>query len=141
MIGTVLDRGSGISVKGEAGLRKLRRHFSGLPILHPYAEGKKVVIAGGRNMEISQQTCLLTVTTFTPSVPVMIRLTVVLLPRGDDVLILGSKFLREQLNIDVVPGLKARALGRGTANARGSEMNVELPACVTWPALWRVCKK
>lgn len=33
---TVRDSGSGISIKGEAGLRRLQPHFPGLPTAYPY---------------------------------------------------------------------------------------------------------
>ena len=58
--------------------------------------------------------------------PVDIRLAVAVLPGGDDVLILGSKTLREQLNIDVMDGLKAKVLGPGIPGAGGQE---ELARC------------
>lgn len=47
----------------------------------------------------------------TPWAPVVIRLAVVVLPGADDALTLGSTTLREQLDIDVMEGLKNRALG------------------------------
>lgn len=45
--------------------------------------------------------------------PVVIRFTVAVLPGGEKVLILDSKTLWEQLNIDTTEGLREKALGHG----------------------------
>lgn len=46
-----------------------------------------------------------------PRAPVDIKLAVVVLPNGDDVLILRSRTLREQLGIEPIEELKANTLG------------------------------
>lgn len=40
MLPTVLDSGSGISIAGEAGVRRLRQHFLGLQVVYSY-EGQR----------------------------------------------------------------------------------------------------
>ena len=48
----MLDSGSGISVTGEAGLKRLLQHFEGLPVqvVFPYEGAPSVTIAGGRSV-------------------------------------------------------------------------------------------
>lgn len=52
----------------------------------------------------------LTVHAMTPRKPVVMCVSVAVFP-GDDVLILDSKTLREQLNADAMEGLRGKALG------------------------------
>lgn len=66
-----------------------------------------------RGQSISQYTGMLTVHVMTPWAPVVIRLAIAVLPGGVDLLILGSKTLRKQLNIDILGGLRAKVLGHG----------------------------
>lgn len=84
--------------------------FEGLDIVHPHS-GLKTV-ADVRGMAITQSTCLLTAAIMTPLEPANIRLTVAVLPGGDDGLIVGWKTLREQLHFDVMQGQKKRALSQ-----------------------------
>lgn len=55
----VLDSGSGISIIGEAGLRRLHNLFPGLLTVHPYEIRPSVTVADGQGQMISQQTGVL----------------------------------------------------------------------------------
>lgn len=70
-----------------------------------------MTVADGRGKTIFQQTGVLTAHLLTPWAPVVILLAVAVVPGGDGVLILGSKARREQLNIDEMESLRAKALG------------------------------
>lgn len=71
-----------------------------------------MTVADGQRAETFQQTGVLTAHVLTPWAPMVIRWTVAVLPGGDDVMILNSKALREQLNIDIMEGLRAKPLIR-----------------------------
>lgn len=111
MPATVLGGGSDISIVGEAGLRRLQQHFQGLRISHPC--GPSLSMSDGRGVSTTQQTGPLTATTLTPWALVVIRLSVSILPGGDDVLILGSRTFGEERGIDLVQGLTPKVIDRG----------------------------
>ena len=90
-------------------------------MVFPYEGAPSVNIADGRSVSLTQQTCMLKVSALTPWGQVSVRLAVAVLPGGDDVLILGSKTLREQLNINVMDGLMAKVMGPGIPGAGGQE--------------------
>ena len=72
-------------------------------------------------MPLAQQTCMLKVSVLTPRGQVGIRLAVAVLPGGNDVPMLGSKTLWEQVNIHVMDGSKAKVLGPDIPGAGGQE--------------------
>lgn len=57
----VLDSGLGISIIGEAGLRRLLQYFEGLPlqVVFPFEGAPSMAITDGRSVSLSQQTCML----------------------------------------------------------------------------------
>lgn len=103
--------------RGGSGLRRLQQHFEGLEVAHSY-EGRPVqLMADGRGVSIVQQTGLLTATILAPCASVVIRLSFVILPGVDDVLILGATILMEQVNIGGVQGLTTKAICRAAPGA------------------------
>ena len=101
MVGTALDSGAGISCVSEATMCALQKWFVGVGVIQPYdGEQHRVVLADGWAVPVERQTCSLTPTTITPGALVTIRLAVI--PGEDDLLILGSKTLRETLCIEVM---------------------------------------
>lgn len=72
----------------------------------------------GRGVSNSYQTGLVAATVLTPWVSVVMRLSLAILPAGvNDVLTFGTKTLREQLDIDIMQGLKAEVVGRASLEA------------------------
>lgn len=118
MLKTVLNSGSDISILGKAGLRHLQQHFKNITLVHPYEEGPSVFVADGRERNLTQHTT-------TPWAPLVVRLTVAILPGGDDTLVLGSKTLREKLHIDVMDGLRVRAQGQHELEKSGGTWATE----------------
>ena len=90
-------------------------------MVQPYdGEQHQVMLADGRAVPIERQTCSLTAITMTPWGPVTIWLALAVLPGEDDLLILGSKTLREKLDIDVMRQLRDTAVASG-GSPRGTE--------------------
>lgn len=113
MLRTVLDSGSGISILGEAGLRRLQQHVHGLTLVHPYEGGPSMYLADGWKKTVPQQADLLTVYIMIQWASVVIHLQVFIRSGVDNSLILGSKTPKEQLNIDVINGLWVTVQGQG----------------------------
>lgn len=109
----VLNSGSGMSMIGGKGLRCTQEMWPDVHVVFPYESKLTVAMADGWSTLLTQQTCLLTASVLTPWASVGIELAMAVLPDRDDVLILEPRALREKLNIDVMEGLKARALGSG----------------------------
>ena len=59
----------------------------------------KARVADGRELSIRSQTRRMNVTTLTPWAPVEVTLSLAVLPGIDDVLIIGSKSMRERLGL------------------------------------------
>lgn len=72
-----------------------------------------MTVADGRGQKVSELTGVLTVYLLTSWAPMVIPLAVAVLSGGDNVLILGSKALREQLSIVILERLRVKALGHG----------------------------
>ena len=85
-------------------------------------EHHQVVLADGRAVQIERQMCSLTTTIMTPKAPVTVRLALAVMPGEDDLLILGSKTLREKLSIDVMKQVKDAAVvsGGGASSCGGA---------------------
>lgn len=122
---TVFDSDQIISIFGKARLRHLHQRFQGIPLVHTYVGGPSVSVADGGEMNLTQQTRLLTTYIMTPWAPVGICLAVAILQGGGDALILGSKLLRKQLHIVVMDGLWVRAQGQSELQESGSTWNTE----------------
>lgn len=82
MLPTVLERGSGISIVFTTSFKDYKSIL--------LQRCPSVSVADGREMSIIQQTDLFTETFWAAWAPVVIRLSVATLSRGDDVLILGA---------------------------------------------------
>lgn len=80
--------------------------------------GPSLSVADGRGIPNSYQTGLLAETVLTSWVSVVMRLSVAILSAGvNDVLTLGTRTLREQLDIGIMQGLKAKLVGRASLEA------------------------
>ena len=85
-----------------------------------------MVLADGRAVPIERQTCSLTATIMTPWAPVTIRLALAVMRGKYDLLILGSKTLREKLSIDVMKQLRDTAAGSGGGASRTEHAPAEV---------------
>ena len=127
MVGTVHDSGAGISCISEATVCALQKRFSGVDVVQPYdGEQHQEVLADGRAVQIERHTSSLTATIMTPWAPVTIRLALVVMPGEDDLLILGSKMLREKVSIDVMKQLRDTVAASGAVRVSRSML---LPRC------------
>lgn len=97
---------------GEKGLRRMKV-LPDVLMVFSYELDITVAVANGRSTLVSQQTYLLTFSVLTASAPVDMKLAVAVLARVDDICILGWWTMCKQLNIDILKGLKAQAVGSG----------------------------
>ena len=95
----VLDRASGVTLMSESLLGQLREHFDGVEV-SPLPAGE-------------YQTQEMQVTLQAAHGRLSFRVAFVVLPGSDDVLIIGSKTLREKLHIDVVQAFNERVSAVG----------------------------
>lgn len=105
MLPAVLNSGFGMSLIGVCGACKKRAGCSsGVPVWVEAYSGY------GRWAEYAVYLADVPATDSVqiPWMLVVIKLAVAVLPSGDDVLILGSMTLWEQLNVDIMEGLEAR---------------------------------
>ena len=107
----VLDSASGVTGISERLLERLRNHFGGVDV-SPLTSGPcQVSVADGRAFkERYQTTDDLQVTLHVPHGHLTLRVAFVVLPGSDDVTIIGSKTLRESLDIDIVQTFHQRRL-------------------------------
>ena len=105
----VLDSASGVTGISERLLERLRRHFGGVDV-SPLKSGPcQVSVADGRALTARYQTTDdLQVTLRAPHGRISFRVAFVILPGSDDVMIIGSKTLRESLDIDIVQAFHQR---------------------------------
>ena len=105
----VLDSASGVTGISERLLERLRRHFGGVDV-SPLKSGPcQVSVADGRALTARYQTTDdLQVTLRAPYGRISFRVAFVILPGSDDVMIIGSKTLRESLDIDIVQAFHQR---------------------------------
>ena len=129
MVGTALDSGAGISCVSEATVCALQKRFPVVDVVQPYdGEQHQVVLADGRVVPIEWQMCSLTATIMTPWAPVTIRLALAVMPGKGDLLILGSKMLREKLSTDVMKQLRDTAAASGGGASSTEHAPAEVPA-------------
>ena len=104
-----LDSASGVTGISERLLERLRRHFGGVDV-SPLKSGPcQVSVADGRALTARYQTTDdLQVTLRAPHGRISFRVAFVILPGSDDVMIIGSKTLRESLDIDIVQAFHQR---------------------------------
>ena len=127
MLSTVLDSKARISCVSETTICALQKRFPRVDMVRPYdSEQHQIVLADGRAVPIEWQTCTLTATIMMPWVPVAIWLALAVMPGEDDLLILGSRTLREKLIIDVMNQLRDTA----TASGGGASTTEKAPAKV-----------
>ena len=105
----ILDSASGVTGISERLLERLRRHFGGVDV-SPLKSGPcQVSVADGRALTARYQTTDdLQVTLRAPHGRISFRVAFVILPGSDDVMIIGSKTLRESLDIDIVQAFHQR---------------------------------
>ena len=105
----VLDNASGVTGISERLLERLRKHFGGVDV-SPLKSGPcQVSVADGRVFTARYQTTDdLQVTLQAPHGRISFRVAFVILPGSDDVMIIGSKTLRESLDIDIVQAFHQR---------------------------------
>ena len=110
----VLDSTSGVTGISERLLERLRQHFGGLDV-SPLKSGPcQVSVADGRALKARYQTTNdLQVTLQAPHGRISFRVAFVILPGSNDVMITGSKTLRESLDIDIMQAFHQRVLGVG----------------------------
>ena len=91
-------------------------------------EQHQVMLADGRAVPIERQTCLPTAIIMTPWAPVTFWLALAVMPGEDNLLILWSKMLREELSIGVMkqPRDTAAALGGDASSTKHAP--AEVPA-------------
>ena len=129
MMGTVLDSGAGISCVSEATVCALQKRFLGVDVVQPYdGEQHQVMLADGRTVLIERNTFSLTATIMTPWAPVTIRLALAVIPGEDDLLILGSKTMREKLSVDVIKQLRDTTVASGGGASITERAPAEVPA-------------
>lgn len=88
----------------------MRETWPDVQVVYSYKSNLTVAMAGGQSTRHTKQACLGAASVPRLLAPVGIKVVMVVLPGGDDVLILGSKTLLEQLGIDVMNGLRGTAL-------------------------------
>ena len=107
----VLNSASGVSNIPERLLERLRKHFKGVDV-PPLKPGPcQVSVVDGRALKARYQTTddlQVTLHSSAPHGRISFRETFVVLPGPDDVMIIGSKTLRESLNIDIVQAFHQR---------------------------------
>lgn len=91
----VLYSGSFMYAVEEVGLPCVQKMSLDVQLVFPYETELTVVRADGRNTLLTQLTCLQTALFLTQSAPMEIKLAVEILLGGDDVVIFGSRTLRE----------------------------------------------
>ena len=105
----VLDSGSGVTGISERLLERLRKHFGGVDVLPLKSGPCQVSVADGRALMARYQTTDdLQVTLQAPHERISFWVAFVILPGSDDVIVIGSKTLRESLDIDKVQGFHQR---------------------------------
>ena len=114
---TVLDSGSGMTCISSRTAERLKEHFGGEYVVCDFDCGVKARVSDGRVIPIGERTVSVRVTLMTPWAPVIFDVTLAIVPGDDDVLIIGSKTLRERLGIDVMEGLRKAAAGRKSGAA------------------------
>ena len=102
----MLDSGAGVSCISEKMAADLGAHFEGTRIVYPMTKTAKARVADGRELAIKNQTRRMNVTILTPWAPVEVTLSLAVLPGIDDVLIIGSKSMRERLGVEIMASLK-----------------------------------
>ena len=105
----VLDSASGVTGISERLLDRLRKHFGGVDVSPLMSGPCQVSVADGRALTARYQTTDdLQVTLQVPHGRISFRVAFVILPGSDDVMIIGSKMLRESLDIDIVQAFHQR---------------------------------
>ena len=99
----VLDSASGVTGISQRTLERLRRDFGGVDV-SPLTSGPcQVSVADGRALKARYQTTdNLQVTLQAPHGRISFRVAFVILPGSNDIMIIGSKALRESLDTDIV---------------------------------------
>lgn len=114
MLQGLLDRGSGISIVGEASLRRLHQLFPVLSTAYTHGGEPSVTVADDRGQDASSTNSSAGGTHYhAMGAPRVVRVAVAILPRRDDALILGLKTPREKLNIVRIDRRRAQALVHG----------------------------
>ena len=99
----VLDSASGVTDISERLLERLRKHFRDADVSPLRSESCQVSVADGRALKARYQTTDdLQMTLQAPHGRISFWVAFVILPGSDDVMIIGSKTLRESLDIDIV---------------------------------------
>ena len=105
----VLDSASGVTGISERLLERLTRHFGGVDVSPLKSGPYQVSVTDGRGLTVRYQTTNdLQVTLQAPHGRISFRVAFIILPGSDDVMIIGSKTLRESLNIDIVQAFHQR---------------------------------
>ena len=105
----VLDSASDVRGISERLLEGMRRHFGGVDVSSLKSGPCQVSVADGRALTAQYQTTDdLQVTLHAPHGRISFRVAFVILPGSDDVMIIGSKTLRESLDIDIVQAFHQR---------------------------------
>ena len=105
----VLESTSGVTGISERLLEQLRKHFEGVDVSPLESGSCQVSVADGRALTARyQSTDDLQVTLQAPHGRMSLKVAFVILPGSDDVMIIGSKTLRESLAIDIVQAFHQR---------------------------------
>lgn len=109
----VIGSSSDMFMIGENGLRRMQETWLDVQVMFLNETEPTVTMADRWSTLLTQQSCLIMASILRPWAPVNIKLTVAVLPNYKNVLIFGPRWLREQLNIEVMKELKVKVLGPG----------------------------
>ena len=123
----LMDSGSGITAISEELVEALQGQpgMTQAALTQAFVGHARVVTSLGQECDIETQSCSPHLTIETPWEPVRFTMLFIVLPGGDDVVIIGQKTLRETLGIDVMAQLEASAL---KAQERQDGAGMELTA-------------